>query len=138
MDIVFRAEKEYALINQQLQTDLEKKNHVIGKLSKQLELHQKNFDELKDELNKVGARSGQNSPMSRGVIVGLTVLFILFFFIFLFLSISKSLLQVTPDLPEVHKITISNNCYFVMWLIGNHFIQFLLLRIRTELESWCI
>lgn len=48
-----RAEKEYALLSKQLQTELDEKKSVIHKLSRQLELHQKNFDELKEELTKV-------------------------------------------------------------------------------------
>lgn len=48
-----RAEKEYAILSKQLSTELEEKKSVIKKLSQQLEQHQINFEDLKDELNKV-------------------------------------------------------------------------------------
>ena len=48
-----RAEKEYAVLSNQLSTELQEKKNVIKQLSDQLEVHQKNFDDLKDELNKV-------------------------------------------------------------------------------------
>ena len=49
----FRAEKEYAILSQKLSEELDEKKSIINKLSKQLGLHQDNFNDLKDELNKV-------------------------------------------------------------------------------------
>lgn len=51
--IFYRAEKEYAALSKQLGKELDEKRTVIGTLSKQLEAHQKEFNELKDELSKV-------------------------------------------------------------------------------------
>lgn len=52
--VVVRVEKEYVLVRRQLSSEVDSKKTVIGNLSKELEIHQKNFNELKDELNKVG------------------------------------------------------------------------------------
>jgi len=49
----FRTEKEYKSVKKQLTSEVDNKKSVIGSLSKELEIHQKNFNELKDELNKV-------------------------------------------------------------------------------------
>ena len=49
----FRLEKDTASIQRQLSEELKEKKNVISKMSKQLDLHQRNFDELKDELNRV-------------------------------------------------------------------------------------
>ena len=51
--LCFRAEKEYVTLSNQLQAELEEKKTLIGSLSEQLDLHQQNFDQLKQELNKV-------------------------------------------------------------------------------------
>ncbi|XP_077989026.1 coiled-coil domain-containing protein 171-like isoform X2 [Glandiceps talaboti] len=48
--------REYLTVKKQLSGDLEDKKAVISNLSKQLELHQKNFNELKEELNKAKKR----------------------------------------------------------------------------------
>ena len=40
-------------LSNQLQAELEEKKTLIGSLSEQLDLHQHNFDQLKQELNKV-------------------------------------------------------------------------------------
>lgn len=40
-------------MKKQLTNEVDNKKNVIGSLSKELEVHQKNFNELKDELNKV-------------------------------------------------------------------------------------
>ncbi|XP_070542624.1 coiled-coil domain-containing protein 171-like isoform X2 [Ptychodera flava] len=48
--------KEYAIVKKQLTGDLEDKKDIINNMSKQLELHQKNFNELKEELNKAKKR----------------------------------------------------------------------------------
>ena len=40
-------------MKKQLTSEVDNKKSVIGSLSKELEIHQKNFNELKDELNKV-------------------------------------------------------------------------------------
>ena len=53
ISIRFRAEKEYAILSQKLSEELDEKKSIINKLSKQLGLHQDNFNDLKDELNKV-------------------------------------------------------------------------------------
>ncbi|KAK2146872.1 hypothetical protein LSH36_581g03034 [Paralvinella palmiformis] len=53
---ILRAEKEYAALNKQLHEELEDKRLVIQKLSGQLDNHQKNFNELKQELNKAKKR----------------------------------------------------------------------------------
>lgn len=49
-----RLEKEYLAARRQLCGQVEEKKTVIGSLSKELEVHQKNFNELKTELGKVG------------------------------------------------------------------------------------
>ncbi|XP_064651220.1 coiled-coil domain-containing protein 171-like isoform X2 [Lineus longissimus] len=49
-------EKEYAAVKQQLSEELEDKNGVVQNLSKQLQLHERNFEELKDELTKAKKR----------------------------------------------------------------------------------
>lgn len=49
-----RLEKEHDSARYQLTAELDDKKKVIQSLSKQLEVHQKNFNELKDELAKVG------------------------------------------------------------------------------------
>ncbi|XP_013378672.1 coiled-coil domain-containing protein 171-like [Lingula anatina] len=51
-----RLEKEYANVKHQLTSEVEDKKAVISNLSKQLELHQKNFDDLKEELAKAKKR----------------------------------------------------------------------------------
>ncbi|KAL5005297.1 hypothetical protein ScPMuIL_018753 [Solemya velum] len=51
-----RVEKEYKLVQRQLSSEVESKKNVIGNLSKEVEIHQKNFNELKDELNKAKKR----------------------------------------------------------------------------------
>ena len=68
-----RAEKEYALLSKQLQSELDDKKSIINQLSKQLEIHQKNFDELKEELNNVctssrwlGGVGGGGVPVESG------------------------------------------------------------------------
>ena len=48
-----RVEKEYSTVKKQLMTEVENKKTTIGNLSKELEIHQKNFIELKEELSKV-------------------------------------------------------------------------------------
>lgn len=50
-----KVEKEYSSVKRQLTSEVENKKNVIGNLSKELEVHQKNFNELKDELSKVSA-----------------------------------------------------------------------------------
>lgn len=50
-----KVEKEYSSVKLQLTSEVENKKNVIGNLSKELEVHQKNFNELKDELSKVRA-----------------------------------------------------------------------------------
>ena len=40
-------------MKKQLTTEVENKKTTIGNLSKELEIHQKNFIELKEELSKV-------------------------------------------------------------------------------------
>ena len=47
------AEKEYASLSKQLNRELDEKRSVIQSLSKQLEDHQREFNELKQELSKV-------------------------------------------------------------------------------------
>ncbi|CAC5379399.1 unnamed protein product [Mytilus coruscus] len=51
-----RTEKEYKSVKKQLTNEVDNKKNVIGSLSKELEVHQKNFNELKDELNKAKKR----------------------------------------------------------------------------------
>lgn len=53
--LCFRLEKEHSNVRKQLTNEVENKKSTIGSLSKELEVHQKNFIELKDELSKVGA-----------------------------------------------------------------------------------
>jgi predicted RNase H-like nuclease (RuvC/YqgF family) len=48
-----KVEKEYSSVKRQLTSEVENKKNVIGNLSKELEVHQKNFNELKEELSKV-------------------------------------------------------------------------------------
>lgn len=48
-----KVEKEYSFVKRQLTLEVENKKNVIGNLSKELEVYQKNFNELKDELFKV-------------------------------------------------------------------------------------
>ena len=43
-------------MNQQLRSELDDKSGLIKQLSKQLDTHQANFTELKQELNKVGVQ----------------------------------------------------------------------------------
>ncbi|XP_071952088.1 coiled-coil domain-containing protein 171-like [Antedon mediterranea] len=49
-------EKEHKMVKKELVADLEEKKLVIGELSTQIDLHQKNFDELKQELKKAKKR----------------------------------------------------------------------------------
>jgi len=49
----YRLEKEHSSVRKQLTNEVENKKTTIGSLSKELEVHQKNFIELKDELSKV-------------------------------------------------------------------------------------
>ncbi|GFR64854.1 coiled-coil domain-containing protein 171-like [Elysia marginata] len=51
-----KMEKEYSTAKRQLSKEVEDKKMVIGSLSKDLELHQKNFNELKSELSKAKKR----------------------------------------------------------------------------------
>ena len=51
--VVYRVEKEYSTVKKQLTTEVDSKKTTIGNLSKELEIHQKNFIELKEELSKV-------------------------------------------------------------------------------------
>lgn len=51
--ILYRAEKEYADLSKQLSQELDDKKLVIKNLSCQLEEHQKDFNELRNELTKV-------------------------------------------------------------------------------------
>ena len=44
---------EHKSVKSQLTAELDNKHTMITNLSKQLELHQSNFDELKKELSKV-------------------------------------------------------------------------------------
>ena len=53
---VFRVEREYSAVRKQLTSEVENKKNVIGNLSKELEIHQKNFTELKEELSKAKKR----------------------------------------------------------------------------------
>ena len=48
-----RAEKEYSALSKQLTRELDEKSKIIHNLAKQLEAHQKDFNELKAELSKV-------------------------------------------------------------------------------------
>jgi len=48
-----RLEKEHSSVRRQLTTEVETKKTTIGNLSKELQVHQKNFIELKEELSKV-------------------------------------------------------------------------------------
>ena len=65
MSVCCRAEKEYVSLSHQLQTELEDKKTLIGDLSDQLELHQRSFDQLKVELNKVACLISTSSDSSR-------------------------------------------------------------------------
>ena len=51
--VFYRVEKEYSTVKKQLTTEVDSKKTTIGNLSKELEIHQKNFIELKEELSKV-------------------------------------------------------------------------------------
>ncbi|KAL4227318.1 hypothetical protein ACF0H5_012763 [Mactra antiquata] len=51
-----KLEKEYTAVRKQLTNEVENKKSTIGSLSKELEVHQKNFLELKDELSKARKR----------------------------------------------------------------------------------
>ncbi|XP_025077162.1 coiled-coil domain-containing protein 171-like isoform X2 [Pomacea canaliculata] len=51
-----KLEKEYLSTRRQLGGEIEEKKTVIGSLSKELEVHQKNFNELKTELGKAKKR----------------------------------------------------------------------------------
>ncbi|KAL8625440.1 hypothetical protein ACOMHN_018585 [Nucella lapillus] len=51
-----RTEKEYLSTRRQLSGEVEEKKTVIGSLSKELEMHQRNFNELKTELGKAKKR----------------------------------------------------------------------------------
>lgn len=51
-----RLEKEHVTVKKQLTSEVENKKTTIGHLSKELEIHQKNFIELKDELSKARKR----------------------------------------------------------------------------------
>ncbi|XP_033113487.1 coiled-coil domain-containing protein 171-like [Anneissia japonica] len=55
-NILNRLNQEHKNVKKQLSSDLEEKNIVIGELSHQLDLHQKNFDGLKEELKKAKKR----------------------------------------------------------------------------------
>ena len=54
---MFRAEKEYGSLAQQLQADLEDKREIIKRLSAELDNHARDFADLKTELNKVRGRA---------------------------------------------------------------------------------
>ena len=58
--LLLRTEKEYLSTRRQLSGEVEEKKTVIGSLSKELEVHQKNFNELKTELGKVVITIEQN------------------------------------------------------------------------------
>ncbi|XP_067665057.1 coiled-coil domain-containing protein 171-like [Haliotis asinina] len=51
-----KLEKEYTSVRRRLTTDVENKTNMIGQLSQELEMHQKNFNELKEELGKAKKR----------------------------------------------------------------------------------
>ncbi|XP_052797056.1 coiled-coil domain-containing protein 171-like isoform X2 [Mya arenaria] len=51
-----RLEKEHSSVRRQLTAEVETKKTTIGNLSKELEVHQKNFIELKEELSKARKR----------------------------------------------------------------------------------
>ncbi|XP_062577737.1 coiled-coil domain-containing protein 171-like isoform X2 [Saccostrea cucullata] len=51
-----KLEKEYSSVKRQLTSEVENKKNVILNLSKELEVHQKNFNELKEELSKAKKR----------------------------------------------------------------------------------
>ncbi|XP_052280653.1 coiled-coil domain-containing protein 171-like isoform X2 [Dreissena polymorpha] len=51
-----RLEKEHVNVRKQLMSEVENKKSTIGSLSKELEVHQKNFIELKEELSKARKR----------------------------------------------------------------------------------
>lgn len=57
-----RAEKEFAVMSHQLKSDLDEKSSLIKQLSSQLDTHQANFNELKQELNKVRLYVEISSP----------------------------------------------------------------------------
>nr|KAG5697764.1 hypothetical protein BaRGS_026721 [Batillaria attramentaria] len=56
MNKLDKLEKEYLGTRRQLSGEVEEKKTVIGSLSKELEVHQKNFNELKTELGKAKKR----------------------------------------------------------------------------------
>ena len=60
--VVYRVEKEYSTVKKQLTTEVDSKKTTIGNLSKELEIHQKNFIELKEELSKVFILSSYRLP----------------------------------------------------------------------------
>ena len=66
-----RTEKEYLSTRRQLSGEVEEKKTVIGSLSKELEVHQKNFNELKTELGKVS--SNNRARFLRCCLTGTTV-----------------------------------------------------------------
>ncbi|XP_053405701.1 coiled-coil domain-containing protein 171-like isoform X2 [Mercenaria mercenaria] len=51
-----KLEKEHSSVKKQLTNEVENKKSTIGSLSKELEVHQKNFLELKEELSKARKR----------------------------------------------------------------------------------
>ncbi|XP_041371577.1 coiled-coil domain-containing protein 171-like isoform X2 [Gigantopelta aegis] len=51
-----KIEKEYMIVRQQLSNEVENKKNIIHNMSKELEIHQKNFNDLKDELGKAKKR----------------------------------------------------------------------------------
>ncbi|XP_048259658.1 coiled-coil domain-containing protein 171-like isoform X3 [Haliotis rufescens] len=51
-----KLEKEYTSVRRRLTTDVENKTNMIGQLSQELEVHQRNFNELKEELGKAKKR----------------------------------------------------------------------------------
>ncbi|XP_060582945.1 coiled-coil domain-containing protein 171-like, partial [Ruditapes philippinarum] len=55
-DKLGRLEKEHSSVKKQLTNEVENKKSTIGTLSKELEVHQKNFLELKEELSKARKR----------------------------------------------------------------------------------
>ncbi|KAK2161846.1 hypothetical protein NP493_1558g00046 [Ridgeia piscesae] len=75
---ILRAEKEYVTLSNQLQAELEEKKTLIGSLSEQLDLHQHNFDQLKQELNKAKKRQSAIEETYQGAMRDLDHLLVSF------------------------------------------------------------
>ena len=99
--VVYRVEKEYSTVKKQLTTEVDSKKTTIGNLSKELEIHQKNFIELKEELSKV--------------LIVLSITFIIFAASkgdFKRLTYWRSLILVVSQFNVLHLMSLKVNIYY--------------------------